>query len=366
MSRKSVLLIALTGAFATPAFADEFEICRAPLLLAATESFEQFDQVDQMSYRYDRACGVEKSESSNGFDGFIETVVKVPFKAGLSAESTNSNSKQWCKENSSFARDKSFSSRVYKTVFAPALTSFNNCISAMKSKLQVELKPQTSEKFVVTMINLEHRGGVLFQGVSTTPENQANCDITYKKMVLKGRQAKSVVPFDFDPGQMITFDCTRSKVNGIYPEASFNFKNNLQNYTYVMAEFNANPKKDPVEPRKYVMRLDGETMGNEAYWDGKMQFTKRCRETPAGMAYIGKDTELPVVHKPDTVPYCLDPVKDFGGNIPCTGSNEFCKIIQVKKGCYVNSEWLTWYDNAVKSKNLVRSDEQICAPQNII
>ncbi|WP_137137951.1 hypothetical protein [Pseudomonas asiatica] len=362
MSKATVLIIMLAGSFTASAFSADDEICRAPLISAATQSFEQLDQVDRQSYYYNHTCVDKKSESSSGFDIVVDTVVEqVPFKVGGGAQSTNSSLEQWCSENKNYARDKSFSRRVYKTVFEPALASFNSCIAAKNSNLAVTVKPLRPHHLVVTMKNNSHNAR--FQGVKISPEKAATCEITYKNKTYKGSAESR--NFKFEVGEVITFDCIRNLSGGnSYPEATFDFKNTLQNYTYVMAMYDEGlASKRPPEPVKYLTPMDGVIVSVTAYWAGGHQsFTKKCMADPAHMTFVG--TVSTKIHRDDTVPYCLTRA-DFNNEEPCTGGDEHCKITTAK-GCYVSTEWLNWYKDTVTSKGLAISSEQVCAPQNKI
>ena len=363
MAKFSVLPIALTVTFTAPAsaFAADDEICRAPLIYAATQSFEELDQVDQESYRYERNCGKKQSEGSNSADFFIDAVVEaVPLKAGGSAQSSNSSSEEWCNVNKSKARDQSFSFRVYRTVFEPALKSFDSCIAAKRSQLDVDLKLGSKNDFSVRMKN-NNRNRVRFQGVKVTPDNAASCIVSYKAKHYSGKEVQ--VGFDFERDETITFDCERTlKTGSFYPEVSFNFRNNLQGYTYVMAEYDAKPIKKPIEPTKFLTPLiKGSTISATAHWDESGIYTKQCLAKAENMTFIGDSTKS--TWHPDTVPYCLTRA-DFDGEEPCTAKNEWCEITTlVSTGCFVSNEWLAWYDDSIASKGLVRSIEQICAPQ---
>ena len=362
MTKSSVLPIVLTGTFAAAAsaFAADDEICRAPLIYAATQSFEQLDQVDQESYLYERNCGKKHSESGSSADFFIDAVVKaVPIKAGGSAQSSNSNSEEWCNVNKSKARDKSFSYRVYRTVFEPALKSFDSCIAAKTSKMDVNLTLGAKNDFSVRLTN-NNRNPVRFQGIKITPENAAACVISYKARHISGNSVKD--GFDFARDETITFDCERTlKTGNIYPEVSFNFRNNLQGYTYVMAEYDSTPIKEPIEPTKYLTPLlTGSIISATAHWDEAGVYTKQCLAKPKNMTFIGN--KKTVTWTPDTVPYCLTRA-DFQGRQPCTETNEWCEITIIEgTGCFVSDEWLAWYDKSISRKGLVRSNEQICTP----
>ncbi len=359
MSKAVTMLIPVLGTVATQAIAASNEVCKAPLITAATQSFTQLIQADQESFYYNHTCTDRQSSGSSGFDLFVDAAMKnAPLKIGLDAQSRNSRADQWCEENKKYARDKSFAAQIYKTVFAPALASFNSCIAANNANLAVTVKPLNAYHLIVAMKNNSHK--VSFQGIKINPNNLASCEVMYKNKTHKGPAEN--LSFAFDAGEVITFDCTRRSQDGkFYPAVSFDFKNDLQNYTYVMARYDQGvAEKKAIEPEKNLTPLNGATVSATAYWaGGHKSFTKKCMTEPDYMTFVG--TLSTRVHTGGTAPDCLSR-DDFQGHEPCTGGDEYCTTTSAK-GCYVSADWLNWYKDFAVSKGLEVSNDQICSPK---
>lgn len=360
MSKAVAMLIPFLGTVAAQALAADDETCRSSSITAATQSFVKLDRKDQESFYYSHACIDRRSSGSSGFDVFVDAVMeKAPLKNGVGAQGSKSSTSQWCEENKQYARDKSFAFGIYKTVFAPAIASFNNCVAATNANLAVTVKPLNDYHFVVSMKNNSRKAE--FQGVKINPENLATCEVAYQGKTHKGSAEK--LSFSFDVGETITFDCIRRSQDGkFYPAVSFDFRNELQNYTYVMARYDqGSVEKKAIEPDKHLTPVNGAIVNAAAYWaGGHKSYTRKCMADPEYMTFVG--TLSTKVQTGGPVPECLSGV-DFQGNEPCTGGDEYCTITTAK-GCYVSADWLNWYRDFVASKGLEVSNDQICSPKD--
>lgn len=360
MSKSVAMLIPFLGAAAVQAFAADNEFCRAPLITAATQSFMQLSQTERESFYYNHTCDGRQSDGSNGFDAFIDSVLEnAPLKIDAGAQRNSPDAKQWCEENKEYARDKNFSSRIYKTVFAPSVASFNSCVAANNANLSVSVKPSNAYHLIVAMKNNNHKS--MFQGVKINPETAGTCDMKYKNKT--HRSVAEKLNFPFDTGETITFDCIRQSQDGrFYPAVSFDFRNDIQNFTYVMARYDQSlTDKKFIEPDKHITPLDGVIVSAAAYWaGGHKSYTKKCVSDPDYMTFVG--TLSTSIDADGTVPECLSR-DDLQGNEPCTGGDEYCTVTTAK-GCYVSTDWLNWYKDYATSKSLKISNDQICASKD--
>jgi hypothetical protein len=320
----------------------------------------QLGQADRDSFYYNHRCGGRQSSDSNGFDVFVDSVLEnAPLKIDAGAQGSGPGTNQWCEENKQYARDKNFSSRIYKTVFAPSLASFNSCVAASNSNLSVSVNPSNAYHLIVAMQNNSHKA--MFQGVKINPETAGTCDVEYR-----GKTHKDVAEnlnYSFDVGESITFDCIRHSQDGkLYPAVSFEFRNEIQNYTYVMARYDQGlADKKLIEPTKHLTPLNGVVVSAEAYWaGGHKSYAKKCMSDPDFMTFVG--TLSTSVHAGGTVPECLSR-DELQGNEPCTGGDEYCTVTTAK-GCYVSTDWLNWYKDFAASKGQKVSNDQICSPKN--
>ncbi len=368
MKKPARLVFALTVPLSTLAVADQYEVCKSPIMNAAVQSFEQFTLKDNQSFYYERKCGSHKSESNNDQSAMVDAIIdSVPIGINIGSSKSSSSEKKWCDENSNLKRDNSFYSTTYTTIFAPALTSFNSCIAAMNSRLVLSISQLTQDQLTVRIRNADNRNGNI-QGVVINPKLSASCSAAYDNKVIDKVNSMTVIPFKI--GMTILFDCIRNLgVDQIYPQTSFVFRNDIGEVTYVMPKYDANKPDILPQPKKHLQPMNDVVVAATAYWAGKppgstvkgTYFVKQCFGEPSNSTFVG--TRITKTHTPDTVPYCLT-AADFQGNTPCTGRDEVCTITEAN-GCYVSTEWLEWYKDSIRQAGLRYSESQICAEQPV-
>lgn len=124
---------------------------------------------------------------------------------------------------------------------------------------------------------------------------------------------------------------------------------------------------DVDRPMKFVVPIpEGRAKTSWAYWQGKdwpaepspgqqnFRVSWECTTAPANMTLIVVGPLVPR-HLGANKGQCVT------GREYCTDSGaEYCTDLTIKKGCFVNNNWLAWYKMATKRAGLTDNDDQIC------
>ncbi|MBX7457732.1 hypothetical protein K3152_05700 [Qipengyuania sp. 1NDH17] len=123
------------------------------------------------------------------------------------------------------------------------------------------------------------------------------------------------------------------------------------------------PVDEEIEPPVHiVVNLAGQKLKTIGYWSGGANSsTFDCRgATPNNMTYIELEVSSKNHGKKQTCG--INPVGVGKGY--CDGYNEYCVEYTIKRGCYVSTEWLNWYEYTAQRNKLPYSLEAACTPSN--
>ncbi|MFV3372477.1 hypothetical protein ACNFH5_30275 [Pseudomonas sp. NY15435] len=138
-------------------------------------------------------------------------------------------------------------------------------------------------------------------------------------------------------------------------------------YVYVPARPRLGPEAGP---KKFVVPIPkGQVKTSWAYWQGRawpaepksgeiFRTSWECISAPVNMTLVVVGDLVPR-HLGARKGYCVQ------GAEYCTHSGaEYCTDLTIEEGCYVNTNWVDWYDMTMRRLGMRRSNEQMCQPED--
>lgn len=114
---------------------------------------------------------------------------------------------------------------------------------------------------------------------------------------------------------------------------------------------------EATEPQKLVVQSNGLVLRSIAWWaHWRRNQSWDCIAPQPGMKLVsGATTTRNLGHKKGQ---CV------GEGSYCDSTGEYCQDIVITSGCYINADWLDWYNELISSKRLAFSVEQVCQPRS--
>ncbi len=356
MSRRMTTLgiFLLIAGFLTPVIgrAADDDRCRDVLVYAANNYFYQYSDEDKKAWVYSKKCHASTDSTGAGMDVLVEAV-----PIGFSF--TDSNTTQWCKDNSRLDAYRLVAEQINRSVSVPSVQNWASCIEAKSNKLDTEVR-HTSDQTIQLL--LTNRTGTVEQLTDVFVHSKENAGLSCKPIPQSG------TPKDLPLNREVLINCTRDPVdvlrNGtnfkVFPGGSVTAVTTLTSYLYSFPEQfvkDATPPTTPTTPPRHVLHLDGMHLGTKAYWaGGTASQLLPCAKLDAP----APNFELVSVSTREERVRGMNPRGICGTPPYCDSAGEWCSEVYYEKACFINREWHEWYRAQSAHDGIPYSADSVC------